>query len=330
MVRLLQSPLRALVDRVICALRITGTRSNRVLEFPVQYARHDGGVVILVGHSAKKNWWRNIRRQGDIRVWLDGRWRSGHARLIWADEPDRITAEAAYRSAFASAVVSPDDPFVFIRVLEPGQPPLMGRRLWWTWTRWVTLGETVGFVAPAIVGAVIASSESALAPVGLVAAGAVEGTLLAVAQVVVLRRALPAVPAWPWIGVTALAAAIAYVIGLAPSLMLQPDVAVPTAVLIGVGAIGGTALLLTIGTAQWLILRRHVRRAARWIGWTAAGWLLGLGAFMIVAPPLWHEGQELWLTIAIGLGAAMVMAAAVAATTGLGLTRLLSAHPVDR
>ena len=82
-------------------------------------------------------------------------------------------------------------------------------------------------------------------------------------------------------------------------------------------------LLVSIGLAQWFELRRHVPRAWRWIAGSAAAWAVGLGVFMAVATPLWQPGQDLWLTAAIGIGAAVLMAVAMAAVTGLVLVRLL-------
>jgi hypothetical protein len=75
---------------------------------------------------------------------------------------------------------------------------------------------------------------------------------------------------------------------------------VPGAVLLG------AALLASIGTAQWLILRRHVTGALRWVGTTALAWLVGLGVFLGFAMPLWQPGQPLALTIAIATTAVVV------------------------
>jgi hypothetical protein len=65
----------------------------------------------------------------------------------------------------------------------------------------------------------------------------------------------------------------------------------------------GLALLLSIGTAQWTVLRPLVRGAARWIAWTALAWPAGLAVFMAVATPLWQPGQAPWLSAVIGAGA---------------------------
>jgi hypothetical protein len=88
-------------------------------------------------------------------------------------------------------------------------------------------------------------------------------------------------------------------------------------------AVLGLALLASIGAAQWTVLRHHVEGAGRWIGWTAAGWLAALAAFMLIASPLWQEGQSLWLTVAIGILAGIIMAGVAAAVTGLGLVRMI-------
>jgi hypothetical protein len=56
----------------------------------------------------------------------------------------------------------------------------------------------------------------------------------------------------------------------------------------------GTVLLLcSMGTAQWLVLRRIEVDAPWWIGVTAAAWVAGLAVFLAVATPLWREGQPL-------------------------------------
>jgi hypothetical protein len=196
-----------------------------------------------------------------------------------------------------------------------------GMGFWRSWFVWVTLGETLGFCAPAFAGAVTAGGPAGLSVAALLAAGAVEGAVLGWAQAHVLRRSLPGLPAARWVGATSAAAVVAYLIGLAPSTF--DFTALPTWAQVVAGAIGGTALLLSIGTAQWLVLRRFVAHAAHWIWITAVAWLAGLTAFMVITPPLWHEGQPLPVTILVGAFAGLVMAATVAAVSGVGLVRFL-------
>lgn len=96
-----------------------------------------------------------------------------------------------------------------------------------------------------------------------------------------------------------------------------------------VAAVLGLALLATMGTAQWWVLRHHVDRAALWIPVTALAWLVGLGAFLGLAMPWWNPGQPTMEVLAIGLVAAAVMAATVAAITGWAVLRLLAGRPVE-
>jgi hypothetical protein len=75
---------------------------------------------------------------------------------------------------------------------------------------------------------------------------------------------------------------------------------VPPALAVPAAALGGLVLLASIGTAQWLVLRRAGHDVAWWIATTAAGWLAGLTVFMVVVTPLWQPGQPALLTVAIG------------------------------
>jgi hypothetical protein len=125
-----------------------------------------------------------------------------------------------------------------------------------------------------------------------------------------------------WVLLTAAAAAVAWTVGLL-SFSSECWQGWPAAAQIVTGTGAAMVLLVSIGLAQWFELRRHVPRAWRWIAGSAAAWAVGLGVFMAVATPLWQPGQDLWLTAAIGIGAAVLMAVAMAAVTGLVLVRLL-------
>lgn len=195
--------------------------------------------------------------------------------------------------------------------------------IWRSWFVWVTFGEALGFCAPALAGAMTAGEDAAVSVPALLAAGAVEGAVLGAAQARVLRRAVLALPVRRWILATMAAAVVAYGIGLSPSTFGFTNL--PAWAQVTLGSVGGLALLLSIGIAQWLVLRRHLARAAHWIWITGIAWLAGLAAFMVIATPLWHAGQALATTIVIGIFAGLVMAATVAAVSGLGLVRLLAA-----
>lgn len=132
-------------------------------------------------------------------------------------------------------------------------------------TRWiavVTVGEAVGFLVPAVVA--VTASGTAVLVAALIAADAVEGAVLGAAQGVVLRRRLPRLRVTGWVLLTAVGAAVAYCAGLLASAAIELN-SPPGAVKVGaVGASGGV-LLFSLGFAQWLELRRHLRGAGWWI-----------------------------------------------------------------
>ena len=206
--------------------------------------------------------------------------------------------------------------------------PLRGKRLWIRWFVVVTLGEFLGFSVPAVTGALTAHAPAAVAVPAVLAAGAVEGTLLGAAQASVLRRAVPGAGTRRWVGATASAAVFAYAIGLLPSTVGGRLPHLPPALLVAAAAVLGAALLLSIGTAQWLVLRRVVPGSASWIGTTALAWTTGLAVFCGFAMPLWHPGQSVPAVAAIGMAGGLLLAAATSAITGLGLFRLT--RPVAR
>jgi hypothetical protein len=199
-------------------------------------------------------------------------------------------------------------------------------RFWRRWFVWTTAGEAAGFALPALVGATTWDAPGGVALVALVAAGAVEGAVLGSAQVHVLGPAVPALRRTAWVGATAAGAAFAYAVAMTPSALGERLDSAPGWLLVGLGTLGGLLLLASIGTAQWLVLRRAVPRSASWVLATALAWLAGLAVFLAVASPLWHEGQALAVTVLVGLGAGLLMAATAAAVTGAAMSRLLTAR----
>lgn len=196
---------------------------------------------------------------------------------------------------------------------------LLGR-----WVRWATAGEFVGFLIPALVAALVLVDPQPYSYPAAVAGGALEGAVLGWAQLHVLRGVVPAVSGRRWVVGTAVAAAVAWAIGLLPSTAYDVWSRWPGAVAVGVGAVGAVVLLSTIGVAQWLELRRHVVRSGSWVGANMLAWALGLTAMLVVTTPLWQEGQSTPVVIAIGALGGLVMAATMALTTGLALRRLLA------
>lgn len=191
------------------------------------------------------------------------------------------------------------------------------------WIPTVAAAELAGFLAPVAIGVATASLPWPVSVPLVLVAGAVEGTLLGSGQVIVLRRPLPSLRTRRWVGLTALGAVLAYAV-VAPATWVGAFDALPTGLRIVLTAVSAVVLLLVLGGAQWLELRRHVQRAWTWILWVAAGWLVALGAFLAIATPLWQPGQPTWLALLIGVLAGVVMAVIQAVVTGAGMRRILA------
>jgi hypothetical protein len=319
----LRSPIGGVISGRVCALRFRGRRTGRLIVLPVEYARTDlTRLVVLAGRGRNKQWWRNFRASHPVEVWLDGGWRAARGVALCCGDAGRAEAIAAYRTAHARLDPDTDDPVVSIELdtvpaarREPGP--------WLAWFRAVTVGECLGFAAPATVGVLTAHTATTLSVPLLVLAGFVEGGVLGWFQARVLRRLLPGLPAGRWIVATAAAAALSWAIGLVPGILGGSLTEVHPAVLVPLVAVGALVLLLSIGTAQWIVLRDHVDGAGRWVWGTAAAWLVALGAFLAVTTPLWHEGQHAATAVLVGVLGGLVMAMTVAMLTGLVVVRVI-------
>ncbi|MGO4785068.1 hypothetical protein [Cryobacterium sp. W22_MBD10_FK3] len=192
------------------------------------------------------------------------------------------------------------------------------------WLLWVTLGESVGFLAPAL--AQLAFAGAPVAAPALILAGAAEGAVLGWTQATVLRSRLPALSRRRWVGATAIGAALAWFIGLLPAEWADVWQRWPVSAQLVAGTVAATVLLSALGVAQWFELRRHLRRAVWWIVGSAVGWCAGLAVFFAVATPLWQPGQPGALVLLIGVLAGVLMALTMSLVTGLVLLRLLGDH----
>lgn len=189
------------------------------------------------------------------------------------------------------------------------------------WLFWVTVGESVGFLAPAL--AQLAFGGSPVRVPALIVAGALEGAVLGWTQATVLWLRLPGLSRSRWVGATAIGAAAAWFVGLLPAEWATVWQRWPQTGQVVAGAMAAVVLLTGIGLAQWTELRRHSRAAAWWIAGSAAAWCAGLAVFLAVATPLWQPGQPAALVLLIGVLAGILMAATMALVGGVVLVRIL-------
>jgi hypothetical protein len=185
----------------------------------------------------------------------------------------------------------------------------------------VTLGEAIGFMVPAVVGAGIAAASWRQLPIliAMVLAGAVEGAVLGAAQAQCLYRWRVLPLRRRWIAATSLGAAVAWSLGRLPSTLGDLNRGIGTVVLVG---IGGLILLSSLPLAQYFVIRDHVRRAVLWIPINMVAWLLGITWTMVPSPWVDQSTPTGILILIYGI-AGICMAATVALITGFGMIRLL-------
>jgi hypothetical protein len=198
------------------------------------------------------------------------------------------------------------------------------------WVGWTVTGEAAGFAVAASAGALAATQDLPRTPefALLVAAGSIEGALLGGGQAVGMRKLqLPPRILRHWPVVTSAAAAVAWSIGLLPSSIPKIPWSSPATWL--VAAVLGAALLLSIPTAQYLLLRSAIPTARRWIWVNALAWLLGI--FWTFAPsPLVDAGTPIFALIGIYAVAGVLMAVTVAVITGLCWLSWFPVRAIDR
>lgn len=177
------------------------------------------------------------------------------------------------------------------------------------WILAVSVGEGVGFaiaVSLAILGIVVGIDGPGRLVLAIVG-GALEGAALASGQYLGMREGRPV--AWRWIGATALAAALAWTLGMMPS-TVGTDLGEPVA-LIAFG-VGGIVLLASIPVAQWLVLARP--HTFRWVPVNAGAWLVAI-LWTFAPSPFVDERSPIVVVAALYVLAGVLMAVTFALLT---------------
>ncbi|MGW4351887.1 hypothetical protein ACWELJ_07315 [Nocardia sp. NPDC004582] len=313
-------------------LRYEAGVSGRRIALPVGYVLDGDCAVIRVGHAGTKTWWRNFRAPHPAAIRVDGEWRTGLAHLAVPDTLAYEQVDAIYRQAHPRSSSPARDPYVVIDLAAPASGLPRAEDLRRRWFARVTMGELLGFLAPALAGALTVHAGAAVLAAVMLAAGAVEGAVLGYFQAGVLRTLLSGLRIGTWTAVTSAGAVVAWSIGVLPMRYGERFGDWPTAVQVPVAVTAALILIFSIGVAQWAVLRRFTDRGALWILATAVAWIGGLLAFMLVAPPLWQPGQSPVLVAAIGVLGGAAMASVMAWITGAFLPRVLAADhllPLD-
>jgi hypothetical protein len=109
-------------SRSLVGLRVTGVRSGRTVELPVQYAAQqstdEDALIVVPVHQERKTWWRNLRVAAPLQVLYEGRWRPAYGRVVGPDDPEHAAALATYARRWPRVDLAPDQPVVVLRPVE--------------------------------------------------------------------------------------------------------------------------------------------------------------------------------------------------------------------
>lgn len=217
--------------------------------------------------------------------------------------------------------------------------------LWigWVWAN--SLAESVGLGAAFGIGVVlfpylgtpgIVVALTTVA-VAVLAGTLIEGMVVGTAQWLVLRRPFTAMKWRAWVLATALGAFVAWTLGMLPSTLMSAGSetegstpAEPSAVMVyGLAALMGLAAGTILGTPQWFVLRRHVRRAALWIPANALAWVPGM-VLAFVAADFIFSGSSRVGTVMLAIAALVTIGAVVGAIHGLALVWLVRSQLAEQ
>jgi hypothetical protein len=164
---------------------------------------------------------------------------------------------------------------------DGSEHPFSGFQLWWQWVLANAAGEAVGLGAASLIGVALAwtvertlgadpeQSQRAFAGLAMMAvlvfAGTFEGTVVGVAQALVLRRWLKSLRWKRWVLATAAGALVAWILGMLPSTLMDLNAEAAGAPAPEVS----DAMQYVFAVLRWG--RPPVRSSALHSGWCCAG-----------------------------------------------------------
>jgi hypothetical protein len=210
--------------------------------------------------------------------------------------------------------------------------------LWSRWTLANALSEMLGLgLTFAITGLFFSRLGAQTTITGIllsfmvaVLSGAVEATIVGLAQWWAMHSWFPEVQKFAWWLATLVGALLAYVLGYLPSTLMsmgeatassapvaEPPQAIVLLLAAGMGAVGGAVLSF----AQWLVLRRTVQAAGIWVPANMLAWLFGMPV-IFWGIDLAFKMPVLSQSVLVMAGTLLVAGALVGAIHGWFLVRL--------
>jgi hypothetical protein len=216
--------------------------------------------------------------------------------------------------------------------------------LWLRWTVSNAIGEMLGLGSTFAVIAFAFSRMGDQPGAGMVflsflvavASGAIEATIVGLAQWWAMHPWFPTIKRYAWWLGTLIGALLAYVLGYLPSTLMslgqgssqapvsEPPQWMTLLLAAGLGMVAGAVLSF----AQWLVLRSKAAHAVWWIPANMLAWMAGM-PIIFLGMDLAQKGQQPVVSLCIISAALFLMGAVVGAIEGAVLT-WMSSHPLAR
>lgn len=211
-------------------------------------------------------------------------------------------------------------------------------QLWSRWTLANALSEMVGLGLTFLITGLVFSQLDGVGTLTsillsfafAVASGAVEATIVGLAQWQAMRPWFPSIERFAWWRGTMIGALIAYVLGYLPSTLMnmgeataasapmaEPPQWIVFLLAAGMGAVGGAVLSF----AQWLVMRGKVKRAGAWIPANMLAWMFGMPV-IFWGIDMAFKMSALWQSVALMALILFIAGAIVGGIHGLFLMRL--------
>lgn len=211
-------------------------------------------------------------------------------------------------------------------------------QLWFRWVGANAFGELFGlgltFLITGLVFSKLDSQQTItsilLSFVFAVISGAVEATIVGLAQWWAMNPWFPTIERFAWWRGTLVGALIAYVLGYLPSTLMsmgeatvqsapitEPPQWIVLLLAAGIGAVGGAVLSF----AQWLVMRGKVKHAGVWIPANMLAWFFGMPV-IFWGIDLAFKMSTLWQSILLMAVTLLLAGAIVGAIHGMFLVKL--------
>ncbi len=217
------------------------------------------------------------------------------------------------------------------------------KRLYLRWVAANGLAEFLGLGSTfAVIGLLVSRVDTQqaagilLAFALTIASGAIEATLVGLAQWQAMHRWFPMIKRASWWRATLAGALVGYALGYLPSTLMSmgetgsgaPPAEPPQWVTLLLAAGLGTAAGAMLSFAQWLVLRSQVKRAGVWVPANMLAWAIGM-PIIFQGIDMAFKQAESWQALLVVAGIILAAGLVVGAIHGRFLVYLAEKNAIE-